>query len=1440
MREQDIQDLVASQRPYYRLQGTPIRGIDNQYWLVFKHQDADSLLKNVIRFLGFRNQDTTHKIIRIDERTGYIITYAPKNPGDIPSFAILRTGAISLITQFINEIARVKNKALLSNNFRGIENIKGHYNLPEDQVEYQTVINQLLQHSTIYRRATAYFDSGLLKFYEDPLQEFLRSDGRIQLLMDWRGFTKEKDIIALQQLYDTSNPTQFIQHTLQEFLAGLEESSFSGTEILAELIRLGFLEIKLVKMEGGRGIYHSKTGIFSDSKDNHALHEGSNNFTVAAHSRNFERCLFLRSWASESDRSSILEFIQEFDEEWIKPDFAYDLNQDFLQQVRAEKQRRIQAQQPQIDRITPDILTPGLNSVSIIGDNLDQVTDLQASDNHLVDITITSQTPQQIEADITVAHNYPPQAIKDFVVKTTKGTFVIQPPQPPTVQPTIEIPEFPEISGFKKAVEIILRDQQGQPQDFLYWLAQQRPQQFRIEQSSDLEELTNQGVLFEHQKSGAQQCLQIMQDFGVAVCADAVGLGKTRLAAAVARLYRQVSPQAKISIVAAQKLHENWKREMTELDFHDRDYELYNKNLMSRKGKGFIDDFSRYGGGDLVIIDEAHEGIRNHTNRIHRTCLDIQDRDRESGKQRHYLLLTATPWNNRRDDIYNILRPFLSHPEAFKELGFPAEIVQWFENRDIGLRNFTDNTDIFRRVYGKLFLQRTRQMLRLATPELDVYASRQASWLPVNFEESTEQALDKIFSQFEENLFIPFSDPVRYFTGDGEQRGLLQNQRRFFLQRAESSMYALARTIINFRTKIESMQEELHYFNPDPDGLLEFLLQHYKLSPTGSSKSDREASAWRSLTSDQLEMWDEEEIEEDEAENDRGVDSRQRLRTQIEQAIKRLNDDEAKKIHNLLLAYCESDLQQLDEIQKLLTTEFIKDHKREQVTQKVRELTAAGHKVLLISTFSDTVIDYFSYMAKDADIAEAGIGLAIGATKQYHSDDGVITFAPHRSCKGQTCNTTLKRQELFRLFAPIATCRKPAVGEASRDENRPPSDQELMVLIGSETLSIGQNLQDANYLINIDLPWNPMILEQRIGRIDRPKHKPTKYIHIYYANSESQLLRQASRLQNLNRKLVGDLAQPNDEIHEFTSVGNLGASVYGDTLFDDAILPGYVDFIQSLVQARDLQQNNFQEEVAQKLDVAQNLYTQQELLYSSDIQRLIAKLGDNYQANPITMGHTTGEAESRGLLALTLQYFDPNHNLISDQQRKVFWNDLTSEQDGYGHAIAMAIRTTESNQTISSEQTLAHMTLIYQELIKFKRGLEAGLGVANPVVQLCCTGGNRLNVKSERLHRINNRIAELESIPPGITRSQIRKTISDLEAWKESKVVQKILRDYAEGDQSKLPIDKYITNLVNDTTGLGLLPMEKAQANSLRLSLDAMLLRVDSESAAKHNPSNSF
>ncbi|MGH2413797.1 MAG: helicase-related protein, partial [Microcystaceae cyanobacterium] len=222
--------------------------------------------------------------------------------------------------------------------------------------------------------------------------------------------------------------------------------------------------------------------------------------------------------------------------------------------------------------------------------------------------------------------------------------------------------------------------------------------------------------------------------------------------------------------IAAKKLFPNWEREMTELGFKESDYELYNKNLMSLKGNRFLDEFNRYGGADLIVIDEAHEGIRNYRNRIHQICLQIRESDRASERQRHFLLLTATPWNNRREDIYNILSPFLSRPEGFKDLDFPPEVAFWFERRDAGVENFTDNTNLFRRTYRELFLQRTRQMLREATPDLNLYAKRVAQWLPVEFEPDTEQALDQIFTQFETNLYIPSADPIRYLKGSSEQR----------------------------------------------------------------------------------------------------------------------------------------------------------------------------------------------------------------------------------------------------------------------------------------------------------------------------------------------------------------------------------------------------------------------------------------------------------------------------------------------------------------------------------------------------------------------------------------------------------------------------------------------------------------------------------------------
>ncbi len=1417
MLENVIAELIRKERPYYLPQGSPIKGIGNQYWLVFKHRDADSILKNIASFFGLGSKKDTHHVIRIDLQGAKIYYYIPNKQGDIPSVGLLRTGNVKSIEKFLKRDRFTKEPALLEGSLRAIKGNQRRYNLPDELAKYNIAIAQMLERSSIYRRSTAYFDSGILKFYEEPLRSIIQTDGRILLLMDWQGFTKKSDISELEKLQDPDYCAQFAQRTLQEFLQGLADSTFSHTELLAELVRLDFLQIKLIKMEQGRAIYHKKTGIFSDSLDNHILHEGSDNFTRAAHSRNAESVTFLYSW-DELDSEAIAQSIQQFDQEWHRQDLAFDISLEFLQQVRAEHDRRAQFQKPNIKTISPDQLPSGeTTKVEITGDNLDQVTQITVIDDPLVEVTITEQTQDLIKADVEVSPDHPPQTLNDFRVRDKKGEeYKVNPAIAPQVSNVVKVPAFPEILGFKEAIEKILAGEYGTPNDFLYWIAQQRPNQFRVKQDSYLDELINQEILYEHQKSGAQHCLRVMQDFGVAVCADAVGLGKTRLAAAVAYLYReqkeQQGEQAKIAIVASQKLWSNWEREMSELGFRRKDYELFNKNLMSRKGSKFIEEFNRFEGADLVIIDEAHEGIRNFNNRIHKTCLQIREQDRINGKQRQFLLLTATPWNNRREDIYNILSPFLTRLEGFKEVGFPPEVSQWFERRESGVENFTDRTDLFRRVYKQLFLQRTRQMLREAMPEMNVYAKRLAEWLPVQFEPSTEQALEQIFTQFETSLYIPFADPLRYFTGTAEQRSLLKNQRRFFLQRAESSMYALRRTIVNFRMRIDSMRSRLAEITPDAEGLNSFLLEHYGFSKPVQTKIELDYEA-------DFFMEDEDYEEEEEDENTDPETSketkRQQLRTQINKATDALidNPEKAQQIYDLMLAACEQDLVQMEQIQDLLADEFLKDHKREQVTQQVKTLISQGKKVLLISTFSDTVLDYYLHMSRDSVIASQGIGMAIGSTKSYFPENAksYLNFAPHNFIKYNRQTNGIKRQQLFRLFAPVATCKNPS--------DRPSPSDEVMVLIGSETLSVGQNLQDADYLINIDLPWNPMTLEQRIGRIDRPKQHKAENIVVYYANSESQLLRQASRLKNLNKKLVGDLANPDGEISNVTDANSLGASVYGDTLFDDPILPGYVDFIQSLAKARNMEHINLQEEVYHQQEKSQDLYTHQEILYAEDLSKKIADLGKDYQANAIALGTSINKkTEPMALAALTVEYFDPNGEVIAEQEHKIFWNDLTGEREAYGVAIATAFNTPKISEVIAANRLLTSASNFYKQLTKLKQHLSIDLAQVDTIANI--------TVDSERLSNIKKRVAMLSSFPEGISRQNVTEMLKKLNSCKHSKLVQKLLKDYTTGEKAKLDNETFVTQLVADTDKLNLLAIDNAKASSLQMSLNAVLLRL--------------
>jgi len=281
----------------------------------------------------------------------------------------------------------------------------------------------------------------------------------------------------------------------------------------------------------------------------------------------------------------------------------------------------------------------------------------------------------------------------------------------------------------------------------------------------------------------------------------------------------------------------------------------------------------------------------------------------------------------------------------------------------------------------------------------------------------------------------------------------------------------------------------------------------------------------------------------------------------------------------------------------------------------------------------------------------------------------------------------------------------------------------------------------------------------------------------------------------------------------------LGASIYGDTLFDDEILPGYIEFIQSLLKARRIEQGNFQESADQQQETNSILYTHNEILHGEELRKLLKELGEDYQANPITLGRCTVEKnEPTSLVALTVEYFGPNGEPIPNLHQILFWNEQTGERDGYGMAIATAFKTPEAGDVFSAKYLLSCADKLYQQLITLKQQRITELKQEETL--------NNISITSERISKIQRRVSMLDSFPTNLDRTTVRNTFNKLNAWKELKQVQKLLRKYIDGSKATLDDDEFVIQLVQDTSILNLIATESIKPASLQISLVALLIRA--------------
>lgn len=600
-------------------------------------------------------------------------------------------------------------------------------------------------------------------------------------------------------------------------------------------------------------------------------------------------------------------------------------------------------------------------------------------------------------------------------------------------------------------------------------------------------------TLFSFQKDGAKAAINKILDFNGCILADSVGLGKTYTALAVIKYFELRNER--VLVLCPKKLSRNWTifRNPSSLNPFSEDkfrYDVLHHTDLSREAgevNGIHLDTLNWGAYDLVVIDESHN-FRNNKLATQRPGEAAERRSRyqrlmediiSAGVNTKVLLLSATPVNNQLADLRNqisfiaggdVVRDEAADAAFTEKLGIASvketsrlaqtQFTNWAK-RSPRQRKTRDliaaiGGDFFKMLDGLSIARSRRQIASYYAGEmkqLGGFPKRpppKAVHAIIDLEQrflSFEQ-LDTEISALRLALYHPTSflrddlpETVRAayeskilggFTQEGRERILIAMMKTNFLKRLESSVDSFRLTLERTIAKIDTLEQRITAFekhldeNPDID--------------------------YDSLTPDLFEDpdFDAEEFT---------IGGRRRIHLahlKLPEWLKAVRHDRTQL--QFLLEKTQSVTARRDGKLAELKT-FIE--------AKVRQPTAnrdgkPNRKVLVFTAFADTaryLHDHLETWARNE--LKIHTGLICG-------DGG------NAASLGRT-----DYDDILTNFAPIAKRR------ADQCPRFPDQRDEIDLLIATDCISEGQNLQDCDLLINYDIHWNPVRIIQRFGRIDR-------------------------------------------------------------------------------------------------------------------------------------------------------------------------------------------------------------------------------------------------------------------------------------------------------------------------------------------------------------------
>ena len=579
-------------------------------------------------------------------------------------------------------------------------------------------------------------------------------------------------------------------------------------------------------------------------------------------------------------------------------------------------------------------------------------------------------------------------------------------------------------------------------------------------------------MLYDFQRDAVLAIINKLERYNGCILADSVGLGKTFTALAVVKYYENRNKS--VLVLCPKKLAENWN---TYKDNYvnnpiaaDRlNYDVLFHTDLSRPG-GFSNglDLNRlnWGNYDLVVIDESHNfrnGVGTHANTVENRYVKLMDKIIRAGVKTKVLMLSATPVNNRFIDLKNQLAIAYEGDTSLidNKLGTNKSVDEIFRQAQRAFNAWSEldvadrtteallktlDFDFFE-LLDSVTIARSRKHIEkyYDTANIGKFPNRK---IPIslspkltdlesatNYNQIYEELSKLSLCVYTPSNYIFPSKIQKYIelthnkgnelTQKGREQGIRKLMSVNLLKRLESSVNSFQLTLQRIYNLINDTVDKINRFEQYGTSSIDM----YESADTEWDIDDSNTEYFTVGNKVQIDLAD--------------MDYKT-WRSELTSDIEVLNDLISKL--NVITPEYDGKLQSLLEV----------------ISDKIEHpININNKKVLIFSAFSDTaeyLYEHVSTYIKD----------------KYGLNTAVITG----SIDGKTTIKNFKA-----TLNNVLTCFSPI----SKDKSvlLPDSNDEIDILIATDCISEGQNLQDCDCVINYDIHWNPVRIIQRFGRVDR-------------------------------------------------------------------------------------------------------------------------------------------------------------------------------------------------------------------------------------------------------------------------------------------------------------------------------------------------------------------